>query len=91
MTEFREADYQWAARCSAIENVLEVVAGSLLASDPQAEQIIAHLREVMAKPLRIVGHTDAPGRAEQFATDVREFGDHLIDKIERRYQALTAR
>lgn len=88
MTDFTDADYQWAARCSAIENVLEVVASSLLAGDPEAENIIAHLREVMAKPMRVVGDA-GPERAQQFSADVREFGGHLIDKIERRYRALT--
>lgn len=90
MSQFSDNDYQWAARCSAIEICLEVIAGAALANDPQAEGVIAHLKEILSQPVQIKGNPDSPERAQQFAGDVQEFGLHLAEKIEWRYRALTA-
>jgi hypothetical protein len=82
--QFTDIEYQFAARMSAIEWVLEVIAARYLVNDPQAQEVLQYLRDGLQNPKPHVGGLVDAAILQRFRSDQEEFALHLIAKIEAR-------
>jgi len=90
MTVPNEMDFIFAARCSALEMVVEVIGALVLARDPEGAEVLNHIRDHLSRPVKVVGEVDDPQQEAIFQENVRRYGEHFVNRLEKRREAFLA-